>query len=127
MVATPGAGRTVRSLVNPASMVGATLDQVRAMVPEGWIERPLAKLSGVRFLAPGSTPGSRGYIEYVEGGAPGAGVGEPAGPIHQGGNFLGVRVGGLNYWAAGKGNAVIEEPEALATSSRGRAAQARST
>ena len=38
-------------------MIGATLDQLRAPVPEGWIEMPLSKgsLSGVRFLSPETT------------------------------------------------------------------------
>jgi hypothetical protein len=43
-----------RNLADPESMVGATLEEVRALVPTGWIERPLNKggLSGP-FLGAG--------------------------------------------------------------------------
>jgi RHS repeat-associated protein len=92
-----------RSLAVPDSMVGATLDQVRALVPQDWIEKPLGKGSGVRFLAPGRTPGTRGFIEFNQG-APDVGD-----PLHAG-PYLRVSVGGLEYRAALEGNPVLEDP-----------------
>jgi hypothetical protein len=58
-----------RSLADPDSMVGATLDQLRALVPEGWIEKPLSKggLSGVRFLSPGKQLGRLGSVRTSRG------------------------------------------------------------
>ncbi len=99
-----------RSLADPESMVGATLDQVRALVPEGWTELPLSKgsLSGVRFLSPGQ--GKLGMVRYVEG-APGAGAGQAAEAIHDGGDYINVKIGGLKYWAAAEGNAAIANPD----------------
>lgn len=94
----------VRSLANPASMVGATLDQIRALVPKGWISGPLGKGTGIKFQAPGRVPGSRGLVEYNEG-AP-----EVGDPLHAG-PYLKVKIGGLEYRAAAEGNPVIEDPE----------------
>jgi hypothetical protein len=83
------------------------------LVPDNWTELPLNKGTGFRFLAPGRVPGANGYVEYVQGGSPG--VQDPSGqlePIHNGGDYLGVRVGGLRYWAAAEGNAVLDNPDA---------------
>lgn len=101
-----------RSLADPDSMVGATLDQLRALVPEGWIEKPLSKggLSGVRFLSPGKQLGRLGSVRYVEG-APDAGSGQQAEAIHDGGDYIHVEIGGLQYWAAADGNAAIGNPD----------------
>ncbi|HEX5495989.1 MAG TPA: hypothetical protein VFX70_15580 [Mycobacteriales bacterium] len=52
----------VRSLDNPASLRGATPDEVRDLIPDGWIEKPLKKGSGVRFLNP-KRPGESVSIE----------------------------------------------------------------
>jgi RHS repeat-associated protein len=109
------AGRTVvRSLSDPQSMVGATLEQVRALIPDGWIEVPMKKGTGVRWLEPGGrSPGSRGYVEYVIGGSPG--VKGPDGkldPLHNGGNYSKLMIGGLQYRSAGDGNAVAGDPAA---------------
>ena len=94
---------SVRSLADPESMVGATLSQIRALVPSDWRESPLAKGTGVRFQAPGANPGARGFIEYNEG-APEVGDALHAGP------YLRLSVGGLQYRAALSGNQVLEEP-----------------
>ena len=41
-----------RTLKDPATLRGATPDEARRLVPEGWIEKPLRKGDGVRFLNP---------------------------------------------------------------------------
>lgn len=80
--------------------MGATLDQLRVLVPENWIDKSLGKGSGARFLSPDRNP--KGLIEFNEG-APEAGD-----PLHAG-PYLKVSVGGLNYCAAMQGNPVLED------------------
>jgi RHS repeat-associated protein len=103
-----GAGQVVvRQLSDPESMVGATFDQVRTMIPEGWIEKPMTKGLGTRWLSPGRNPGARGYIEYSEEGSPGTDE-----PVHAGGAYIKVSVGGEDWRAAGAGNSVLDDPDA---------------
>ena len=39
-----------RDLKDPSSLRGATPDEVRRLIPEDWVEKPLRKGEGVRFL-----------------------------------------------------------------------------
>lgn len=58
-----------RSLSDPASMVGATAEEVLALKPPGWLVRPFpAGQAGFRMISPGKMPGGRGTISYYGGG-----------------------------------------------------------
>jgi hypothetical protein len=93
----------LRSLLDPESMVGATEDEVRSMVPDKWIEEPSGKGDGVRWLSP--KQGQYGSVRYLRGGMP-----KTIDPLHQGGDYFDVRLGGLQYRVAGSGNVVIDDP-----------------
>ena len=64
-----------RTLKDPATLRGATPDEARRLVPEGWIEKPLRKGDGVRFL----NPKRKGESIEIEDGWPGHGD-----PLHRG-------------------------------------------
>lgn len=71
-----GAGRiSSLDLRTPASLRGASPDEVRQMVPDNWIESPLRKGEGVRFL----NPDRPGEAIMIEKGVPGA-----RDPLHSG-------------------------------------------
>ncbi len=100
-----GQGGVVRSLADPESMVGASFDQLKAMIPSDWVTAPLSKGAGFRFLAPGgSNLGSKGFIEY-NAGAPEVGEALHAGP------YMRFSVGGLQYRAALEGNGALGDPD----------------
>ena len=62
---------TRRSLSDPASMVGATPEEVLALRPAGWLVRPFpGGHPGFRMMSPGRMPGSAGTIS-VHGATPG--------------------------------------------------------
>jgi hypothetical protein len=102
-----GGGGYVRSLLDPASMVGVTEQELRAMVPNDWQTQPLKKGIGVKFGSPpnskGQNFGRSGWAEYN--------MGDAAIPdlLHQG-EFVRVSVGGLQYRVAAGGNPVIKNP-----------------
>jgi hypothetical protein len=61
-----------RDLRDPSSLRGATPDEVRRLIPEDWVERPLRKGDGVRFLdqrrkgdAVEIEPGVPGHLDLV--------------------------------------------------------------
>jgi hypothetical protein len=61
-----------RSLSDPASMAGATAEEVLALKPSGWLVRPFpAGRAGFRMVSPGKMPGALGTISYYGGGSPG--------------------------------------------------------
>jgi hypothetical protein len=61
-----------RRLSDPASMVGATAEELLALKPPGWLVRPLpASRRGFRIISPGKMPGGRGTIAYHSGGTRG--------------------------------------------------------
>jgi hypothetical protein len=64
-----------RSLDDLGSLRGAEFDEVRRLVPEHWIEKPLKKGEGTRFL----NPDRPGEAIMLEKGWPGA-----ADPLHSG-------------------------------------------
>jgi len=96
-------GAVVRSLANPESMVGATEEQVRAMVPSGMAEGPMAPSRGVSYGTRWLGPGRSGQIEFS--------VGNPANPdpLHQE-PYVKVSVGGTQYRAAAAGSSLIGTP-----------------
>jgi hypothetical protein len=58
-----------RSLSDPRSLVGASLDEIRALKPEGWLMRPLPPgRSGFQMLSPSKMPGARGRVSVRPGG-----------------------------------------------------------
>jgi hypothetical protein len=95
-------------------MVGASPAEILAMKPAGWEVLPLNKigLNGFKLVSPatgGTAAGGKGFVRYVEG-APGVtnpDTGE-LDPIHNGGPYDEVGLGGLQYFAAAEGNAVLE-------------------
>ena len=57
-----------RSLSDPASMAGATAEELLALKPPGWLIRPLpGGHGGFRIISPGKMPGGRGTITYYTG------------------------------------------------------------
>lgn len=61
----PAAGMLVtgRSLSDPASMVGATPEELLALKPPGWLVRPFpGGHPGFRMMSPGRLPGSLGTV-----------------------------------------------------------------
>jgi hypothetical protein len=73
--AVPAAKFAMRSLDDLDSLRGATPEEIRGLVPRGWIEKPLKKGDGVRFL----NPERPGESISVEGGWPGH-----VDPLHSG-------------------------------------------
>jgi RHS repeat-associated protein len=70
------AGKTIsRSLDDISSLRGASEAEVRSLIPEGWIEKPLKKGEGVRFI----NPDKPGEAVFIERGWPGA-----TDPLHAG-------------------------------------------
>jgi hypothetical protein len=65
----------VRDLRDPSSLRGATPEEVRRLVPDDWIERPLRKGEGARFL----DQRRKGDAVEIEAGVPGH-----LDPVHQG-------------------------------------------
>lgn len=52
-----------RSLSDPASLVGASAEELLALKPPGWLIRPLpGGRGGFRMISPGKMPGGRGTI-----------------------------------------------------------------
>lgn len=70
-----GAQAVERDLGNLTSLRGATMDEMRSMIPEGWIETRLKKGEGARFM----NPNRPGEAIMIEKGWPGAGD-----PLHSG-------------------------------------------
>ncbi|WP_238005997.1 RHS repeat-associated core domain-containing protein [Dactylosporangium sp. AC04546] len=105
LLGTVGAGEpkgVYRSLTKPQSMYGASEGEVRALVPEDWVEQRLGKGEGVRWGTPGRRPdqiGNKGFIEFN--------YGNPNDPnvLHRY-PFIRVSSGGLQYRTPGKGSAV---------------------
>lgn len=64
-----------RDLRDPSSLRGATPDEVRRLIPEDWIEKPLRKGDGVRFL----DQRRQGDAVEIEAGVPGH-----TDPVHSG-------------------------------------------
>jgi hypothetical protein len=59
---TKGTTTVGRSLDDLASLRGATPDEIQSLISEGWVELPLKKGEGVRFLNP-DRPGEAIMIE----------------------------------------------------------------
>jgi hypothetical protein len=54
-----------RRLNDPASMAGASVEELMALRPEGWLTRPMPNgRGGFRWLAPGKLPGQDGFTGY---------------------------------------------------------------
>lgn len=64
-----------RDLRDPSSLRGASREEVRRLVPEDWVEKPLKKGEGVRF----ADPKKPGDMVAIEGGVPGH-----SDPLHSG-------------------------------------------
>ena len=97
----------VRSLLDPASMVGVKLDELRAMLPKTWVARTLRQGSGWRFGTPasGSRPfGAQGWAEWNNG------VPTSPDPLHQN-EFVRLSSGGLQYRVAAGENPIIGNPD----------------
>ncbi len=96
-------GAIVRSFSNPDSMVGATEDQVRAMIPQGMTEGQLAPSRGVSYGRRWLGPGRSGQIEFS--------YGNSANPdlLHQE-PYVKVSIGGTQYRAAAAGSSLIGTP-----------------
>lgn len=95
--------RPLRKLIDPKSMVGATETELRAMLPEDWVELPLSKGVGRRYGSPakGNRPfGAQGWAEFNEG------VPTSQDELHHG-KFIGFKAGGLQWRVAGDGNPII--------------------
>jgi RHS repeat-associated protein len=97
----------VRSLLNPQSMVGATEQELRAMIPKDWLSAPITKGTGVKFGPPAKQFGGKGFIEFTNG------YPNMLDPLHQG-PYIRVSVGGLQYRVAGFGNSIITTDPAAA-------------
>lgn len=69
------ASKVTRSLDNLPSLRGASMDEVRNLIPENWTEKPLKKGEGARF----HNPDRPGEAVMIEKGRPGA-----ADPLHSG-------------------------------------------
>jgi hypothetical protein len=85
-------------------MVGASKAELRAMLPDDWVDEPVRKGSGIKFGTParGSRSfGAHGWAEYHEG------VPNSPDELHRG-SFVRVSAGGLQYRVAARGNPVIE-------------------
>jgi RHS repeat-associated protein len=99
-----GAGGEYRDLLKPRTMVGVTESELRAMVPESWVEKPgLRKGTGFRLGSKpkGKSPfGTKGWVEFNHG-YPGH-----EDPIHAG-RFIRLSAGGFEYRAAASGNPVV--------------------
>jgi RHS repeat-associated protein len=108
LIESPASGNPVfRSLLQPKTMVGATLDDLRAMVPKNWKEIPLKDGNGVRIGSPGKNAsdfGSKGWVEFNDG-YPGGWT-----AMHQG-KFIRLSAGGLRYRVAADGNAAAGTPD----------------
>jgi hypothetical protein len=74
------------------------------MIPEGWIERPMNKGAGVKWMRPGVPPGGTGYVEYAQGGL------SSGDAIHTGGDYIKMRTGGEQFHVAAQGNSVLSNP-----------------
>jgi RHS repeat-associated protein len=70
-----GAFAITRSLSDLGSLRGATIDEIRPLIPESWIEMPLRKGKGTRFV----NPARPGEAIMIEEGWPGA-----TDPLHSG-------------------------------------------
>lgn len=56
---------TRRSLSDPASLVGASAEEILALKPEGWLVRPFpGGHPGFRMVSPGRLPGAAGTVSY---------------------------------------------------------------
>ncbi len=72
---TPPKPVVARDLKDPSSLRGATPDEVRRLIPEDWVEKPLRKGEGVRFL----DQRRKGDSVEIEAGVPGH-----KDPVHSG-------------------------------------------
>jgi hypothetical protein len=63
---------TKRDFSDPSSMVGATREEVLAMLPPDWLVRPFPPgRGGFQMISPGRMPGAAGVIGWHEGGRAG--------------------------------------------------------
>ena len=92
----------IRSLTNPESMVGATPEEVRAMLPEDWVAKAVKKGAGTRWMS--QKDGRYGQIRYLSDGSP-----QVNDPLHQE-PYYDVRIGGMQYRVAAAGSSVIQNP-----------------
>jgi len=95
-------GFVARSLANPDSMVGATEDELAAMVPKDWVAGPVKKGIGTRWLSP--KDGKYGIVRFMPNGSP-----QVDDPLHQEA-YGDVSIGGMKYKFAAAGSSVIEDP-----------------
>jgi hypothetical protein len=88
-----------RNLDDLSSLRGATPEEIRRLVPEGWVEKPLKKGDGVRFLNP-RRPG-----EFI-----GLEMGTPRheDPLHSG-PYIKVSKNGLTHRIPMQGNPTLGE------------------
>ncbi len=89
----------VRDWADPGSLKGATPRQVREAVPDGWIEQPMRRGGGVRFLNP-DRPGEAIFIE--------PGWKDATDKVH-GGPYVKISRHGTTHRVPLHGNAALEE------------------
>ena len=92
----------IRNLMKPESMVGATPEEVRALLPDDWDTRSVKKGVGIRWLS--AKDGRYGQVRFMSQGSP-----QVADPLHQE-PYIHVSIGGLEYRVAAAGSSVIENP-----------------
>jgi len=90
---------TRRSLDDLSSLRGATPEEIRRLVPDGWVEKPLKKGDGVRFL----NPRGRGDFIGIEAGTPGH-----EDPLHSG-PYVKVSKNGFTHRIPLQGNPTLGE------------------
>jgi hypothetical protein len=87
-----------RSLDDLSSLRGASIDGIRSLVPEGWVEKPLKKYEGVKFL----NPDRPGEAIMIEKGRPDA-----TDPLHSG-PYLKISKDGIVERIPLEGNPVLK-------------------
>jgi len=88
-----------RNLDDLSSLRGATPEEIRRLVPDGWVEKPLKKGDGVRFL----NPRRRGDFIGIEAGTPGH-----EDPLHSG-PYVKVSKNGFTHRIPLQGNPTLGE------------------
>ncbi|HEV3356747.1 MAG TPA: RHS repeat-associated core domain-containing protein [Pseudonocardiaceae bacterium] len=104
LISSAGGVPFIRSLFDPKSMIGASKDEIQAMLPQSWLdnEKPVRTGTGVRWLSPKN--GSYGSVRYYPDGQL-----QVDDPLHQG-PYADVQVGGTKYRVAAEGNDVLDDP-----------------
>jgi hypothetical protein len=97
IAAQKAAATATRNLDDLASLRGASVDDVRRLIPKGWIETPLKKGEGTRFL----NPDRQGESIMIEKGWPGA-----KDPLH-GGPYVRISRNGVVKRIPLDGNTVL--------------------